>query len=65
LAYYGIAYYKTGEKDKAEKAMAILKAKSEHSSVGSPSYSIAAIYTARAERLGHSMAGKNRIVIMK
>jgi adenylate cyclase len=49
LGYIGIAYYKTGRKDSAENILKMLKTRSVHSPVGSPSFYIAAIYTSMGE----------------
>jgi TolB-like protein/lipoprotein NlpI len=46
LSYIAIAYSKLGQKAKTEKALKILNAKSEQSSVGSPSYNIALVCSA-------------------
>ena len=48
--HLGIAYYKTGKKDKALELLNKLKAMSKKSPVGSPSYFIAAVYTAMGEK---------------
>jgi adenylate cyclase len=50
LGYAAIAYYKTGQKDSTEKFLFEIKAKSEKSPVGSPSYFIATIYTAMGKK---------------
>jgi adenylate cyclase len=49
IGHAAIAYYKTGHNDSTEKYLNIIKARSEISQVGSPSFLIAAIYTARGE----------------
>ena len=49
LGYAGIAYYKTGRKDSTEKLINIIKARSERSQIGSPSFCIAAIYSVMGE----------------
>lgn len=46
LGNAAIAYYKSGQKDLTEKFLNELKAKGEKSSVGSPSYFSAAVYSA-------------------
>ncbi|HET6768739.1 MAG TPA: adenylate/guanylate cyclase domain-containing protein [Chitinophagaceae bacterium] len=45
LGYAAVAYYKTGQIDSTEKFLNEIKARSEKSPVGSPSYFIAAVYT--------------------
>ena len=50
LGYTAIAYYKTGHKDSTEKFLNIIKASSEKSQAGSPSFYAAAIYTAMGEK---------------
>jgi adenylate cyclase len=50
LGYSAIAYYKTGHKDSTEKFLNIIKASSEKSQVGSPSFYVAGIYTAMGEK---------------
>jgi len=49
LGYTAIAYYKTRQKDSTEKFLNIIKASSEKSQIGSPSFYVAAIYTAMGE----------------
>ena len=44
LAYTAIAYFKTSQKSKGEDLLARLKARSQQSSVGSPSFFIAGVY---------------------
>ena len=50
LGHVGIAYFKTGRKDKPIEFLSKLKSMSEKSPVGSPSYFISAIYTAMGEK---------------
>jgi TolB-like protein len=50
LGYTGIAYYKTGQKDSAENYLNILKTRAQQSSVGSPSYFLAGLYTAMGDQ---------------
>lgn len=49
LAYIGIAYYKIGKKGITERVLEILKEKATKSSIGSPSFSIAAVYVAMGQ----------------
>ncbi len=46
LGHAAIAYYKTGQKDSTQKFLNEIKLRSEKSPAGSPSYFIAAVYTA-------------------
>ncbi len=50
LGYSAIAYYKTGHEDSTKKFLDIIKTSSEKSQVGSPSFYVAAIYTAMGEK---------------
>jgi len=49
LGHIAVAYYKTGQKDFAEKLMNIIRLRSEKSPVGSPSYYMAIIYAEMGE----------------
>ena len=49
LGHLGVAYFKTGKKEKSMEFLNKLKSKSEKSSVGSPSFFTAAVYTAMGE----------------
>lgn len=51
LGYTAIAYYKTGHRDSTEKFFNIIKASSEKSPTGSPSFYIAGIYTVLGENV--------------
>jgi TolB-like protein len=50
LSHLSIAYLKTGQKEKSEKIVEEIKLKSKKSPVGSPSFYIAAVYTASGQK---------------